>query len=466
MDYQYHIFAPYRVCPLGAHVDHQHGLVTGFAIDKGVDLWFNVNADGMVHLESRTFEGKVDFDINAPSQVREHHWGDYARGAKYALNKRFELTHGISGVIQGSLPVGGLSSSAAVLIAYVMALAKANDITLQPFEMVKIASEAEREYIGLNNGLLDQACIALSQKDQLLFLDCDSNEYRLIPFGGQGPKVEGQRTKVESQRDSVKGEATLDLRPQTFDGNASDLRPQTFDGNASDLRPQTFDGNASDLRPQTFDGNASGLPFEIGIFFSGLTRSLVNSDYNLRVYECKTAAWNMLAYTDQPLKTFDKTFLRDIPKTTFEKTRDAMPARFARRAEHFYSEYRRVRQGVTAWETGNIELFGKLSFDSCESSIHNYECGSPELIAIYEIMRELPGVYGGRFSGAGFKGACIALVDPAFKKEIEQTLTQKYLAQFPEYAKTFQVFWVHPDDGARFVYDEQRTKDKGQRSKD
>ena len=41
-EYQYHIFSPYRVCPLGAHVDHQHGLVTGFAIDKGVDLWFDV----------------------------------------------------------------------------------------------------------------------------------------------------------------------------------------------------------------------------------------------------------------------------------------------------------------------------------------------------------------------------------------------------------------------------------------
>ena len=191
--------------------------------------------------------------------------------------------------------------------------------------------------------------------------------------------------------------------------------------------------------------------FEIGIFFSGLTRSLVNSDYNLRVYECKTAAWNMLAYTDQPLKTFDKTFLRDIPKATFDKTRIAMPARFARRAEHFYSEYRRVRQGVTAWETGNMKLFGKLSFDSCESSIHNYECGSPELIAIYEIMRQLPGVYGGRFSGAGFKGACIALVDPTYKEEIQKVLTEKYLEQFPEYEKTFQVFWVKPDDGARFL---------------
>ena len=103
--------------------------------------------------------------------------------------------------------------------------------------------------------------------------------------------------------------------------------------------------------------------FEIGIFFSGLTRSLINSDYNLRVYECKVAAWNMLAYTGQPLKTFDKTFLRDIPRSTFDKTKIAMPDRFARRAEHFYSEYRRVRQGVTALESGNIKLFGKLSLE-------------------------------------------------------------------------------------------------------
>ena len=140
---QYHIFAPYRVCPLGAHVDHQHGLVTGFAIDKGVDLWFDIAPDAHVHLESKTFEGLVDFEIDSPTQVKERHWGDYARGAKFALRKRFELKHGINGVIQGSLPIGGLSSSAAVLIAYVMAFAKANDITLQPFEVVKIASEAD-----------------------------------------------------------------------------------------------------------------------------------------------------------------------------------------------------------------------------------------------------------------------------------------------------------------------------------
>ena len=377
--YKYHIFSPYRVCPIGAHVDHQHGLVTGFAIDKGVDLFFDVREDTLVKLSSETFGGELEFDITVPAQVRQKQWGDYARGAKYALQKRFRLTRGIEGVIRGSLPVGGLSSSAAVLIAYVMAFARANGIELQPFEVAQIASEAEREYIGLNNGLLDQACIALGRRDGLLFLDCDSNEYRVIARNPDMP------------------------------------------------------------------------PFEIGIFFSGLTRSLVNSDYNLRGFECKTAAWTMLAYMDQPLKPFDKTFLRDIPKAVFEKTRIAMPQRFARRAEHFYSEYRRVRQGVTAWETGNLKLFGKLCFDSCESSIHNYECGSPELIGIYEILRSLPGVYGGRFSGAGFKGAVIALVDPAHKEDVERELTRRYLEEFPEYEKTFKVFWVQPDDGARFV---------------
>ena len=376
---QYHIFSPYRVCPLGAHVDHQHGLVTGFAIDKGVDLWFDVREDSQVSLKSETFAGDVAFDIATPALVKQGDWGDYARGAKFSLQKRFRLQKGITGVIKGSIPVGGLSSSAAVLIAYVMAFAKANGIQLAPFEVMKIASEAEREYIGLNNGLLDQACIALGKKDHLLMLDCESNEYRLIPKNPAMPE------------------------------------------------------------------------FELGIFFSGLTRSLMSSDYNLRVAECKTATWLVQAYENIPLKEQGKTFLRDVSESMFKRHRDEMPPRFARRAEHFFSEHKRVREGITAWETGNLEWFGSLSKASCESSIHNYECGSPELIAIYNAMLETDGIYGGRFSGAGFKGACIALVDPARKTEIESSIREKYLATFPQYKNSFQVFFCKSDDGARFI---------------
>ena len=72
--YQYHIFSPYRVCPLGAHVDHQHGLVTGFAIDKGVDLWFDVREDSLVKLSSRTFEGGEDSIGGRTGVYRTEQW--------------------------------------------------------------------------------------------------------------------------------------------------------------------------------------------------------------------------------------------------------------------------------------------------------------------------------------------------------------------------------------------------------
>lgn len=377
-----HIFSPYRVCPLGAHVDHQHGLVTGFAIDKGVDLWYDATSDGEVRLESRTFEGTVEFSVLTPSLVKQGNWGDYARGAKYALQKRFVLKKGIEGMIRGSLPVGGLSSSAAVLVAYVMAFADANGISLKPMEVVRIASEAEREYIGLSNGILDQSCIVLGKKDHLLMMDCETNEYRLI-------------RKPEKMK-----------------------------------------------------------PFCLGIFFSGLTRNLVSSDYNLRVSECKVAAWNVLAYMDAPLLKMEQTYLRSIRRDVFEQYKHMMPERFARRAEHFYSEYTRVRDGVTAWESGNIQWFGDLSFASCESSIHNYECGSPELITIYKAMRETDGVYGGRFSGAGFKGACIAICDPEKKEQIAESVRCKYLSQFPQYVDTFEVHFCESSDGAQFIESE------------
>ena len=61
-----------------------------------------------------------------------------------------------------------------------------------------------------------------------------------------------------------------------------------------------------------------------------------------------------------------------------------------------------------------------------------YECGCPELIKLYEIMCETSGIYGGRFSGAGFKGCCMALVDPDKAEDVLKTVEEKYLAAFPE----------------------------------
>jgi galactokinase/galacturonokinase len=66
-------------------------------------------------------------------------------------------------------------------------------------------------------------------------------------------------------------------------------------------------------------------------------------------------------------------------------------------------------------------------------------------------MLETDGIYGGRFSGAGFKGACICLLDPSKKEMIERSVTEKYLRQFPQYKSSFEFYSCKTDTGARFI---------------
>ena len=381
-DEVYRLFAPYRICPLGAHVDHQHGLVSGFAFDSGISFLFSATDSGKVEMASLSFEGLMTFNVQRPVDERQGNWGDYLRGAVWALQQDFRLSRGVRGIVKGSMPIGGLSSSAALLCGFVMAVDKVNGLGLSRAQIIHYASVAERQYVGLNNGILDQACVVLCEADRLLWLDTDTGEHRLIPFGGMNP------------------------------------------------------------RP---------LPFRLGVFFSGVTRKLTGTDYNLRVSECKTAAWMMQAYEGLPLRELADTRLRDVPPDLFGRYADRMPARFARRARHFYTECDRVSRGVRAWEEGDIEAFGRLMFESCESSMADYECGSPELMALYRIMRHTDGIYGARFSGAGFKGACIALVDPSKIRSIREAVTDAYLAEFPEYKDTFEIFFCNPANGVDFI---------------
>ena len=46
-------------------------------------------------------------------------------------------------------------------------------------------------------------------------------------------------------------------------------------------------------------------------------------------------------------------------------------------------------------------------------------------------MKDTDGIYGGRFSGAGFKGCCMALIDPAFEEKIKEKVEREYLKAFP-----------------------------------
>ncbi len=102
-----------------------------------------------------------------------------------------------------------------------------------------------------------------------------------------------------------------------------------------------------------------------------------------------------------------------------------------------------------AFRNGDLEEYGKLIHESGKSSIVNYECGCKELISLYDIMAKTDGIYGGRFSGAGFKGCCMALIDPEKQEEICEKVSEEYLKLYPELKDKYTFCICDSADGVR-----------------
>lgn len=368
-------FCPYRICPIGAHVDHQLGKITGFAIDKGIYFAYSAKHNGVIELTSLQFDKRAQFHIREVPDVRQDDWADYLRGVTIELSQKYMLSVGLCGVIEGTLPIGGLSSSASVTLVYLTALCRVNNIRLSKVEMIMMAMGSENHYVGVNSGKLDQSCEMFAKKDHLLYLDTKDDTFELIPT------------------------------------------------------------------------SASMKPYEIAIFFSGVERTLAGSKFNMRVDECRSAAYALMAYSGMEYGKFQETFFRNVPREVYEKYNERLPENWRRRAEHWFTEQERVAAGAEAWRSGDIEEYGRLSFQSGKSSIYNWETGSPELKTLYDIMTHTDGIYGGRFSGAGFKGCCMALIDPAFEDSIREKVTSGYLKAFPDLRDRYSMFICHSADG-------------------
>ena len=150
---------------------------------------------------------------------------------------------------------------------------------------------------------------------------------------------------------------------------------------------------------------------------------------------------------DEDYEKYKDTYLRDVSYDVFLKYKDMMPVNFKKRAEHFYNENNRVLKGVKAWENGNIEEFGRIVSESGKSSIELYEAGSELLIDLYNIITSTDGVYGGRFMGGGFNGACLAIINPEKQDEIIEKIKNRYLELHPEYKEKVGLFICESEDG-------------------
>ena len=165
-------------------------------------------------------------------------------------------------------------------------------------------------------------------------------------------------------------------------------------------------------------------PFVIGIFSIDVDNNVNN--YNIHVDELRSVAYLLKAFSNMEYSTFNKTNLREVPYEIFVKYKDKLPVKFAKKAEHFYNEIKRVEKGVKAYQKGDIDALGKLVTESSDSFIENFGIDSLELTKLYEILKKNKGIYGVRISEVDFKGCCIALINPKYENEIMQLVKEKY----------------------------------------
>jgi len=193
--------------------------------------------------------------------------------------------------------------------------------------------------------------------------------------------------------------------------------------------------------------------FRIVAFFSGASRHLVGTDYNSRVDECRAAALRLQEKAGVPPSLEPR--LGDVASEIFESHGKDLPDPLNLRAAHYFGEVARVEKGIEAWKRGDLRTFGALMTVSGESSIGNYQCGTPPLIMLYEALRESPGVLGAKFSGAGFGGSCLALVDAGAAEEIIERVERLYRAAFPELASRSRAAVCRPSGPARVIDEEE-----------
>lgn len=351
------IFSPYRICPIGAHVDHQGGAVLGRTISIGTTLEYEPLNSEVIRIASDQF-GATEF---TSGELDTSHWARYAQAAARVLHVKRGMQARVNGYLIGS----GLSSSASVGLAFLKALADVNDIQLSNEELVRLEYRLEHDELNLQIGLLDPLTIVNGRRDALLFMD-------------------------------------------------------------------TITASVTPI-PDPPSGNWAYI-----VAYSGVSRELTKSGFNIRVDECKEAASRLHE---------GARILSDVPREVFDGKKMSLPENLRKRAEHFYTETDRVRLGARAWQEADLERFGKLMNQSCASSIHNYESGSDILIELHELISGTKGIHGSRFSGGGYGGCVVALAKRELAEDACAEIAEKFSAKHPDLPS--RVFVAETGDGLK-----------------
>jgi galactokinase len=181
--------APGRVNLLGEHVDFNDGFVLPAAIDRVTYIAFSQSDSNRSTLVAADFiEEAAITPASIPAKNNSNgtplvEWAHYPAGVAWALLKANLSAPGMNAVFASDVPRGaGLSSSASVEMAFVVAWSELGGWTLPPMQLALLGQKAENKYVGVNCGIMDQFASACGVSGKLLLLDCRSLEWQVLPI--------------------------------------------------------------------------------------------------------------------------------------------------------------------------------------------------------------------------------------------------------------------------------------------
>lgn len=343
--------APGRVNVIGEHTDYNHGFVLPMAIERDTVIVARPLDAPLIRAYAanlnRVAEAPLDHFERNPAEP----WLDYIVGVARELALLERPLHGVEMMILGDVPVAcGLSSSASLEMAALCLFEQLGGFTLEGPEAPRLGQRVENDFLGLSTGIMDQFISRMGKAGHVLFLDCRSFEYELVPA--------------------------------------------------------------------SFDSAC------FAVANTGVARGLTVSKYNERVAQCREAVEGMR-------RTLGKTgsHLRDFTREDLEAARASLSGIAYRRARHVITENTRTHAACEAMRRGDLDGLGRLMNASDESLRVDYEVTCPELDAMTEIARSIPGCFGSRMTGAGFGGCTVSLVANAEIEPFKARLAREYHAR-------------------------------------
>ncbi|HKG53514.1 MAG TPA: galactokinase, partial [Anaerolineales bacterium] len=181
--------APGRVNLLGEHVDYNDGFVLPAAIDRATYVAFSPTNDDLSTLVAVDFNQRASFSPQTILSKTQRdgsplpEWALYPAGVMWALNEDQQETRGMNAVFASNVPRGsGLSSSASVEMAFILAWQTTSNWTLPFMRRALLGQKAENQYVGVNCGIMDQFASACGVENKLLLLDCRSLDWKTVPL--------------------------------------------------------------------------------------------------------------------------------------------------------------------------------------------------------------------------------------------------------------------------------------------